>query len=72
VKYVSPRGQAPELDFEEALLTGLARDGGLYVPSSWPRLSQDEIAGFAGKSYVDVAHSVMTPFVDSELGRAHV
>jgi threonine synthase len=67
VKYVSTRGQAPELDFEEALLTGLARDGGLYVPASWPHLSQDEIAGFAGKSYVDVAHAVMTPFVDGAI-----
>jgi threonine synthase len=67
VKYVSTRGQAPELDFEDALLTGLARDGGLYVPSEWPRFSEEEIAGFAGKSYVDVALAVMTPFVGKSI-----
>lgn len=63
MKYVSTRGQAPELDFEDALLTGLARDGGLYVPSEWPRLTEAQIAGFAGKSYVEVAEVVMKPFI---------
>lgn len=63
MKYISTRGQAPELTFEEAMLTGLARDGGLYVPESWPTLSQDQIAGFAGKRYEDVAFEVMKPFV---------
>jgi threonine synthase len=70
VKYVSTRGQAPELEFEEALLTGLARDGGLYVPASWPRLSHEEIAGFAGKSYVEVAEAVMMPFVEGAIAPA--
>ncbi len=70
MKYVSTRGQAPELDFEEALLTGLARDGGLYVPTEWPRLSEAQIAGFAGKSYVDVAQIVMEPFVDGMVSGA--
>ena len=63
MKYISTRGQAPELTFEEAMLTGLARDGGLYVPSEWPTLTREQIAGFAGKSYQDVAFEVMTPFV---------
>ncbi len=63
MKYISTRGQAPELTFEEAMLTGLARDGGLYVPSEWPELSTAQIAGFAGKSYGDVAFEVMKPFV---------
>jgi threonine synthase len=67
VKYVSTRGSAPELGFEDVLLTGLARDGGLYVPADWPQLSQDEIAGFAGKSYQDVALAVMRPFVEGEV-----
>jgi len=49
VKYVSTRGQAPVLDFEGALLSGLARDGGLYVPETWPRLDADAIAGFVGR-----------------------
>lgn len=63
MRYISTRGQAPELSFEEAMLTGLARDGGLYVPETWPTLSHDEIAEFAGQSYEDVAYRVMKPFI---------
>ncbi len=63
MKYISTRGSAPELTFEEAMLTGLARDGGLYVPAQWPTLTPDQIAGFAGQSYEDVAFAVMKPFV---------
>ncbi len=63
MKYISTRGQSPALTFEEAMLTGLARDGGLYVPETWPTLSADEIAGFAGKSYEEVAFAVMKPFI---------
>jgi len=67
VKYVSTRGNAPELGFEDVLLTGLARDGGLYVPKAWPSFSPDEIAALAGKSYCEVAYQVMTPFVGGEI-----
>jgi threonine synthase len=63
VKYVSTRGAAPRLDFEDAALTGLARDGGLYVPETWPQLAPDQIAGFAGKPYAEVASEVMAPFI---------
>ncbi|PCH97559.1 MAG: threonine synthase [Rhodobacteraceae bacterium] len=63
MKYISTRGQAPSLTFEEAMLTGLARDGGLYVPETWPTLSMDQIASFAGKTYEQVAYEVMKPFV---------
>jgi threonine synthase len=63
MKYVSTRGQAPELTFEQAMLTGLARDGGLYVPETFPTLTKDQIASFAGKPYEDVAFEVMKPFV---------
>ncbi|MBL4802503.1 MAG: threonine synthase [Emcibacter sp.] len=63
MKYVSTRGQAPELGFEDVLLTGLARDGGLYVPVEVPTFSADEIRSFRGKSYQDVAFAVMKPFV---------
>lgn len=63
MKYVSTRGQAPELTFEQAMLTGLARDGGLYVPETFPTLTQDKIASFAGKPYEEVAFEVMKPFV---------
>ena len=63
MKYVSTRGQAPELTFEQAMLTGLARDGGLYVPETFPTLTVEQIASFAGKPYEDVAFEVMKPFV---------
>ena len=55
MRYISTRGEAPELSFEDALLDGLARDGGLYVPKSWPRLAPREIAAFAGKPFAEVA-----------------
>lgn len=61
--YISTRGEAPALSFEDAMLTGLARDGGLYVPGDVPQLTKAEIAGFAGQSYEDVAFGVVRPFV---------
>jgi len=63
MKYVSTRGSAPELTFEEAMMTGMARDGGLYVPDEIPQLSRDQIADMAGKSYEDIAFTVMRPFI---------
>jgi threonine synthase len=63
VRYVSTRGEAPPLDFVEVTLAGLARDGGLYVPETWPHLSADEIGGFAGRPYAEVAVDVIRPFV---------
>ena len=59
MRYVSTRGEAPVLGFEDALLAGLARDGGLYVPETWPTFSRDTIAGFAGKPFHDVAAAVV-------------
>ena len=63
MKYISTRGQAPVLSFEEAMLTGLARDGGLYVPEEIPTFSEDDIAALAGLSYEDAAFRVMKPFI---------
>src|SRR5438445_1917399 len=63
VRYVSTRGEAPPLGFVEVLLAGLARDGGLYVPESWPRLDSKTIAGFAGRPYAEVAVDVIRLFV---------
>ena len=63
MQYISTRGSAPVLSFEDCLLTGLARDGGLYLPVRFPVLSAAEIAALAGKSYEDVAFAVMRPFV---------
>ena len=67
MRYVSTRGSAPVLDFRDVTLTGLAADGGLYVPEAWPTLSEDTIAGLAGLSYVDTAVAVMAPFVEGSL-----
>lgn len=69
MKYVSTRGEAPALGFADVLLTGLAADGGLYVPAQWPRLSQQTIAGFAGRPYAEVAEAVIAPFVGGEIAR---
>jgi threonine synthase len=63
MRYVSTRGQAPVLGFEEAMMAGLARDGGLYVPESVPVMSKAEIAALAGLSYEETAFRVMRPFV---------
>jgi threonine synthase len=63
MKYVSTRGAAPELDFEEVLLAGLARDGGLYVPEHWPAVSPEEIRALAGAPYTEIALAVLRPFV---------
>lgn len=62
MRYISTRGQAPELTFGEAMLTGLARDGGLYVPASLPQWSSADIKALAGLSYEEVAFRVMKPF----------
>ncbi|WP_341211953.1 threonine synthase [uncultured Limimaricola sp.] len=63
MRYVSTRGQAPSLSFEEAMLTGLARDGGLYVPETVPMFNRAEIAALAGQRYEEVAFRVMRPFI---------
>ncbi|WP_029009745.1 threonine synthase [Azospirillum halopraeferens] len=63
MRYVSTRGAAPVLGFEDVLLTGLARDGGLYVPESWPQFSAAEIRAMRGLPYDEVAVRVMLPFL---------
>ena len=70
MQYVSTRGQAPRLGFEDVTLAGLAADGGLYVPESWPSFSKAEIASLRGLSYVDTAVAVMRPFVAGALDDA--
>ena len=72
MKYVSTRGEAPVLGFEDVLLTGLARDGGLYVPETWPQLSHETIKSFAGKSFADVAVEVIAPFTGGSISRAEL
>ncbi len=63
MRYVSTRGDAPVLNFQDAMLTGLARDGGLYVPETVPQMRPDDIAALAGVPYEDAAFRVMRPFV---------
>lgn len=72
MKYVSTRGQAPVLSFEEVLLAGLATDGGLYVPETYPQFSAEEIASWSGLSYVDIAIKVISPFVDGDIPQAEL
>jgi threonine synthase len=70
VKYVSTRGDAPVLGFGDTLLTGLASDGGLYVPETWPALPEgwDD----ASRPYHEVATDVMWPFVQGSLERSEL
>lgn len=65
--YQSTRGQAPNLPFTDALLAGLARDGGLYLPKTYPTLSAGQIADFAGRSYADVAEAILAPYCGGEI-----
>jgi threonine synthase len=67
VNYVSTRGLAPALGFSEVLLAGLARDGGLYMPETWPQFGPAEISGLAGLPYPAAAVKVMRPFVGGEI-----
>ncbi len=67
MRYISTRGAAPALSFEEVLLAGMARDGGLYVPESWPRLEPEALRRLRGLPYAEVAVQVMTPFLGGAL-----
>jgi threonine synthase len=66
LRYVSTRGDAPQLDFADTMLTGLAPDGGLYVPVQFPRLPDLDGA----ESYAEVAGAVMWPFLEGTIERA--
>lgn len=68
MKYVSTRGAAPALGFADVLLTGLAADGGLYMPDAWPALADAGLPPWDA-SYADVAAAVMWPFVEGSIGR---
>ena len=70
MRYVSSRGEAPILGFADVLLAGLADDGGLYVPETWPAISPEQIASFAGRPYAEVAIEVLTPFVGDDIAPA--
>ncbi|MGH7023591.1 MAG: threonine synthase [Caulobacteraceae bacterium] len=67
MRFISTRGRSPEAGFLDVLLAGLAPDGGLYIPQSWPRLSRDEIAAFAGRPYAEVAAAILGRFAGAEI-----
>jgi len=67
VKYISTRGQAPTLGFEDVLLTGLASDGGLYVPETLPEYSLEDIRQWRGLPYHELAFHIIKPFVDGAI-----
>lgn len=67
MRYVSTRGQAPALGFEDVLLAGLAEDGGLYLPESWPSFSAAEWRALRALPYADLAARIMLPFVGGAL-----
>ncbi|MDD9901860.1 MAG: threonine synthase [Alphaproteobacteria bacterium] len=70
MKYISTRGAAPSLAFPGVTLTGLAADGGLYVPEACPQLSGEDIANMAHQNYVEVAWRVMAPFIGNGVAQA--
>ncbi|MBI3435114.1 MAG: threonine synthase [Proteobacteria bacterium] len=72
MRYVSTRGQAAPLGFVDVTLAGLARDGGLYVPETWPTCARAQIAGFAGRPYAEVAADLIQPFVGAAIARDDV
>ena len=70
MRYVSTRGEAPPLGFAEAMLAGLAHDGGLYVPQAWPRIEPATVISFAGRPYAEVAVEVIRHFAEDSIGEA--
>lgn len=67
MKYISTRGNAPTLSFEEVMLTGLAGDGGLYVPEKLPKFSSADIKAMADMEYAELAFRIMSPFVGGDI-----
>jgi threonine synthase len=70
MRYISTRGQSPPIDFLDAVLAGLAPDGGLYAPEVWPLLTAEEIAGFAGRPYAEVCAELLAHFAGDAVARA--
>ncbi|MCR9256992.1 MAG: threonine synthase [Alphaproteobacteria bacterium] len=70
MRYISTRGQAPVLPFDDAVLAGLATDGGLYVPETWPTLSAADLRAMRGLSYAEIAKRVIRPFVGETVAPA--
>ena len=69
MRYISTRGGSPPVGFVEAVLAGLAPDGGLYIPETWPGFTREEIAAFAGRPYAEVAAAVLGRFAGDEIAQ---
>ncbi|CAA0113719.1 Threonine synthase [BD1-7 clade bacterium] len=67
MKYISTRGEAPALNFEEVMLTGLASDGGLYIPETLPYFSKETLESWKSLNYAELAFEIMKPFVDGAI-----
>ncbi len=67
ITYSSTRGGDARKSFTDVMLNGMAADGGLYIPDTWPELPRDILSHIAGSPYADVASAVMTPFVDDHI-----
>ena len=72
MRYVSTRGEAPPLGFMDVTLAGLARDGGLYVPETFPQISAETISGFTGRPYAEIAVEVIRPFTGDSISEAEL
>ncbi|MBU6419728.1 MAG: threonine synthase [Proteobacteria bacterium] len=72
MRYVSTRGQAPEMDFAGVLLAGLASDGGLYMPATWPRFSAAELRALRGLPYPELAAKIIAPFTAGSITEAEL
>ena len=68
MRYIGTRGGAPVLGFEDVLLQGLASDGGLYLPETWPRFDADALRAMRGLGYAEIAARVVHPFVEGWIG----
>ena len=64
MKYISTRGKSPELSFCDVLLGGLAPDGGLYLPKSYPKFTENDLNLMRSMSYQDLAFSIFEKFID--------
>jgi threonine synthase len=67
MRYISTRGQAPARDFADVLLAGLAEDGGLFMPESWPHFTPSDWRSMRRLPYADLAAWVMQPFVGASI-----
>lgn len=67
MRYVSTRGQSPEIGFRQAVLSGLAPDGGLYMPTHWPTISSPQIAMFRNQPFAEIAACILSRFADPDI-----